>query len=213
MQNSCIMRLIESLLWRYATKKFNPAKIVDAKNLAFLKEVIRLSASSYGLQPFKVKIVDDKALKNKLRLASYGQSQISDCSHLFIFSHLTAVPPNYIDNYMELVSTEREIDKAQAEGYSAFMKRTLGEFSQDDINNWASKQAYIGMTNLLTACAELKIDTCPIEGFDAKAYNTILELDDLSLSACVVVAVGYRDEHDETQHLKKVRLAAEELFI
>lgn len=206
------MRLIESLNWRYATKTFNANKKMAAEDLAVLKEAVRLAATSYGLQPFKVKVIDDAMVKEKLKVASYGQSQIADCSHVFVFTHLTELLPEFVDNYIELCAHERDIELTKLEGYGTFMKKTLGALDEKEMHHWATKQAYIGMSNLLTACADLRIDACPIEGFDTGSYNAILGLNDLSLSACVVVAVGYRDENDETQHLKKVRLATEDLF-
>lgn len=207
------MQLIESLKWRYATKKFNRAKKVGDSDIDLLKEVVRLSASSYGLQPFKVNIVENELVKAKLQPASYGQSQIVDCSHLFVFAHLTKVQPEYVDNYIDLVSSERAIERAKLEGYNSFMKRTLSSLSDSEVRNWASKQAYIAMTNLLTACAELKIDACPIEGFEAQVYNEILQFDKIDLSACVLVAIGYRADDDPNQNLAKVRLRNQDLFL
>ena len=207
------MGLIDSLKWRYATKKFDSARKVKSGDIENLKESIRLAATSYGLQPFKVAIIEDASVKSDLREVSFKQSQITDCSHLFIFTHLTVVQDGFIDNYIDLCASERQLAASELQGYSNFMKTTLGDFSEDEIHNWASKQAYIGMTNLLTACADLRIDACPIEGFESEKYNEILKLDKQSLSACVVVAVGYRSVADESQHLKKVRLPKEELFI
>lgn len=207
------MRLIESLKWRYATKKFDNSKKVKVEDVEMLKEAIRLAATSYGLQPFKVAIVEDDSTKVDLRKESFDQAQITDCSHLFIFTHLTQVQAGFIENYIELCAQERDIEKEDLQGYSSFMKSTLGSLSEVEIRDWASKQAYIGMTNLLTACADLRIDACPIEGFVTEKYNKILGFDQQSLSACVVVAVGYRAEDDANQHLKKVRLPKEDLFI
>ena len=207
------MQLIESLNWRYATKKFDRSQKVKETDVEILKESIRLAATSYGLQPFKVAIIENDAIKSELKEVSFGQSQITDCSHLFVFTHLTQLQAAFIDNYIELCADERNLELDNLQGYSAFMKTTLGSLSESEIHNWASKQAYIGMTNLLTACADLRIDACPIEGFISEKYNEILDLEKKSLSACVVVAVGYRAKDDASQHLKKVRLSKEDLFI
>lgn len=207
------MQLIESLNWRYATKKFDRSQKVKETDVEILKESIRLAATSYGLQPFKVAIIENDAIKSELKEVSFGQSQITDCSHLFVFTHLTQLQAAFIDNYIELCADERNLELDNLQGYSAFMKTTLGSLSESEIHNWASKQAYIGMTNLLTACADLRIDACPIEGFISEKYNEILDLEKKSLSACVIVAVGYRAEDDASQHLKKVRLSKEDLFI
>ncbi|MFK8037197.1 MAG: NAD(P)H-dependent oxidoreductase [Crocinitomicaceae bacterium] len=207
------MRLIESLNWRYATKKFDDSKQVDSKDIEVLKESIRLAATSYGLQPFKVKIVRDAELKEKLKSVSFNQSQILESSHVFVFAHLTKVKPSFIDDYINLCASERQLNLNDLIGYSNFMKTTISNLTDDEVHQWASKQAYIGMTNLLTACAEMRIDACPIEGFESGKYNEILDLTSKDLSACVVVAVGYRATDDSNQHLKKVRLATEDLFI
>ena len=104
------MTLIDNLNWRYATKKFDPSKQINMKDLDFLKESIRLSASSYGLQPFKVMIIDSKETKEKLKPLSYNQSQIADASHLFLFCNLTEVSPEYIDQYIELSAKTRDLE-------------------------------------------------------------------------------------------------------
>lgn len=207
------MRLIESLNWRYATKKFDSSKQVSIADIAVLKESIRLAATSYGLQPFKVMIVNDDSVKKKLKAESFNQPQISDCSHVFVFTNLTELKPSFIDNYIELCANERNLELEKLIGYRDFMKTTLGKLTESEIQNWACKQAYIGMTNLLLACAEMRIDACPIEGFNSEKYNEILGLNNKDLSACVVVAVGYRSNDDTSQYLKKVRLSEGEMFL
>ncbi|MFK8044885.1 MAG: NAD(P)H-dependent oxidoreductase [Crocinitomicaceae bacterium] len=207
------MSLMESLKWRYATKKFDSNKKVNQDDLSDLKESIRLAATSYGLQPFKVLVVSDQNIKDKLVPATFGQSQVSDCSHVFIFAYKTDMKPEYIDKYINLCASERNLKPEDLKGYSSFMKKTLGGLSNEQVRVWGSKQAYIGMANLLTACADMRIDACPIEGFSAKTYNELFNLDKDNLSACVVVAVGYRAEDCPNQHLKKVRLPSEDLFI
>ena len=207
------MSLIEHLKWRYATKKFNPTKKVDVAELEILKEAIRLAATSYGLQPFKVSVMSDELLKKSLRQVAFNQSQISDCSHLFVFSHFTTLAPQFIDDYIELCAEKRAQDHDLLKGYGNFMKTTLGNLNEQELHSWAAKQAYIGMTNLLMACAELKIDACPIEGFEAEKFNEMLGLSAMDLSACVIVSIGYRANDDPDQFMKKVRLSKSDLFI
>jgi len=207
------MGLIESLNWRYATKKFDRDKKIQSSDIELLKESIRLAATSYGLQPFKVKVIDNQEIKEKLTAPTFGQAQVADCSHVFVFANFTEIRPQYIDKYVDLCAVERDIDISKLQGYGDFMKTTLAKYSDDDIVNWAAKQAYIGMSNLLNACAQLRIDACPIEGFDSKAYNKLFKFDDVNLSTCVVVAVGYRSVDCPNQHLKKVRLPSEAFFL
>ncbi len=207
------MSLIDNLNWRYATKKFDPNKKVDPTTLDFLKESIRLAATSYGLQPFKVMVIDDADIKKMLKPLSFNQPQITDASHLFLFCNLFDVSPEYIDQYVKLSAKTRALDYSKMTGYSDFMKSSFGKMSAEEISVWAAKQAYIAMSNLLTACAELKVDSCPIEGFEKEAYNKALKLNDIQLESTVMVAVGYRSEDDATQFNKKVRLPETDLFI
>ena len=103
------MTLIDNLKWRYAAKSFDPDKKLNDEQLAFLKESVRLSATSYGLQPFKVMIIDDPKLKANLQPLSFNQRQITEASHLFLFCNLTGVAPDYIDNYIELYAETKKI--------------------------------------------------------------------------------------------------------
>lgn len=204
---------IEHQNWRYATKKFDNTKKVSAADLEILKEAIRLSASSYGLQLYKVLIIENDELKAKLLPASFGQTQVVDASHLIIFANQTNVGDSEIDAYLENTSATRELPLEALAGYGSFMKSTINPMPEDLKNIWTSKQTYIAMANLLHAAAELKIDTTPMEGFNAAQYNEILGLDVLNLNAAVIVPIGYRHEEDETQHYKKVRKAEKDLFI
>ena len=204
---------IEHQNWRYATKKFDSSKKVSAADLEILKEAIRLSASSYGLQLYKVIIVENAEIKAKLLPASFGQTQVVDASHLIIFANQTNVGDAEIDAYLQNASVTREIPLDAFAGYGGFMKNTINPMAEDIKNVWTSKQTYIAMANLLHAAAELKIDTTPMEGFNAPQFNEILGLDALNLNAAVIVPIGYRHEEDETQHYKKVRKAEKDLFI
>lgn len=203
---------IESLNWRYATKKFDSSKKISATTLANLLEAIRLTASSYGLQPYNVLIIDNPEVRKQLQPVSWGQSQIVDASHLIVFAHKTRIEEDWIDQYLELVSDTREIPLDALHGYGDFMKSKLLDLSIETQANWAAKQTYISMGNLLSAAATMKIDACPIEGFEPEDYNRILGLSAKGLSACLVAALGYRAKEDETQHAKKVRRSTAKLF-
>jgi len=206
------MNLIENLKWRYATKQFDVSKKVSQTDLELLKECIRLSASSYGLQLYKVLIVESDTLKEKLKSASYGQNQISDASHLFIFCNYTTANANHIDEYLQLKAETQGLKIEDLKGYGDFMKTSISYKSEEEQKNWNAKQTYIALGNLLIASAELKIDTCPMEGFESEKYNDILGLADQGLNAAVVVAVGYRSTDDDTQFAPKVRKSKEKLF-
>jgi nitroreductase len=204
---------IENQNWRYATKKFDTTKKISTKDLETLKEAIRLSSSSYGLQLYKVIIVENQEIRAKLQPASWGQSQIVDASHLIIFANQTNVGETEIDSYIQNIAQTRNLPIDALSGYGDFMKGAITPLSEEAKNIWTAKQTYLALGNLLNAAAELKIDVTPMEGFDPKQYNEILGLDKLNLNAAVVAAVGYRHDEDATQHYKKVRKSNDDLFI
>lgn len=191
--------------WRYATKKFDADKKASQEEIDQLLEAIRLSASSYGLQPYQVYLIETPEIRQELQPHSWNQSQITEASHLLVFASRTDFDDQLIDNYLDQISEVRGIEKEQLEGYGNFMKQTLGPWPADRKADWCARQAYIALGNGLQAAAELGLDTCPIEGFVPAEYNRILKLDEKQLTACVVMAVGYRSEEDANQHLKKVR--------
>jgi len=204
--------VLEHRTWRYATKKFDATKKVSEDDLETLLEATRLSASSYGLQPYHVLVISDPKVKEQLKPASWGQSQITDASHIIVFANATDFGEELVDDYLANVSKTRSIPAEGLKGYSDFMKSKLMDLPAASKSNWTARQAYIAFGNLMQAAAELKIDTCPMEGFESDKYNDILGLNGKNLNAAVVLAVGYRSDEDETQHLAKVRKSKEELF-
>ena len=201
--------MINSLKWRYATKKFD-GKNLPAADLYELKEAVQLTASSYGLQPYVVLDVQNPEVREKLKAASWGQSQITDASNLFVFCAANDMTASDIDDFIELTAKTRGLTVEALKGYADFMKGAIGGRSQADKHNWNARQAYIALGNLMTVAASKAIDVCPMEGFDPAQYNEILGLE--GYSAVVVAAVGYRSPEDEVQHYAKVRNPVDELF-
>lgn len=206
-------KFIESQNWRYATKKFDASKKISDADLEILKEAIRLSSSSYGLQPYKVLIVENPELRAQIQPAAWGQSQIVDASHLFIFANMINVGEKEIDTYLENIAETRGIPVENIAGYGDFMKSKIASLPEDVKNTWTAKQTYLALGNLLNAAAELKIDATPMEGFEPEKVNEILGLNALGLNATLIATVGYRHDEDANQHAKKVRKSKEELFI
>ena len=206
------MKLIENLQWRYATKQFDATRKVSREDLDHIKEAVRLSASSYGLQLYTVLVVEDPEIRKALREASWGQPQITDASHLFVFCNYARVQEADVEAYLELKADTQGLDVKSLQGYGDFMKSKLVSLSQEDQKNWTARQTYIALGNLLAACAELRIDSCPMEGFDPARYDEILGLKEKGLTASVVATIGYRSEEDQTQDMPKVRKASEVLF-
>ena len=205
-------KIIDKLNWRYATKKFDSSKKIEKENLNTLLEATRLSASSYGLQPYHVLVVENKEIRKKLKPVSWGQSQITDASHLIVFTNKTIFEEDLVDDYLKSVENTRGIAEKDLKGYSDFMKSKLMQLSDAEKEAWTANQVYLALGNVMTIAAELEIDTCPMEGFETEKYNEILSLNDKNLNASVVLAVGYRSNEDETQHYPKVRKSTKELF-
>ena len=196
---------LESLNWRYATKKFDPSKPLADEDLDYIKEAMRLSASSYGLQPYEILIVQDPEIREKLKPASWNQAQITDAAYVVVIANQTTFGDELVDDYIDNLVATRGISKEDVQGYADFMKNTLGGFPQEIKAQWTAKQSYIVLANLLSAAAERRVDACPMEGFDPAQYNEILGLSERNLNAAVVATIGYRSDEDATQHYKKVR--------
>ena len=205
--------IISAANWRYATKKFDATKKISDQDFATLKEAIRLTASSFGLQPYKILIIENPELRAQLQPAAWGQSQIVDASHLIVFANITNFDEKEIEAYFKNLTETRGIPMESVQGYADFMKSKVLPLPLETRKNWTAKQAYIALGNLLNAAAELKIDATPIEGFDPAQFNEILGLDKLGLNATVVADIGYRHDDDATQYYAKVRKSNEELFI
>lgn len=205
---------IESLNWRYATKKYDSTKKVSPEDIENLKEAIRLSVSSIGLQPYKVFIVESDEMKNKLKAAAGGNNQnlIADASHLFIFANEVNLGEKQVQGYVNNIGATRGIDTENLKGFSDYINNYINSLTEEQKNAWTMKQSYIALSTLVNAAAHLKIDTTAMEGFNAQEFNAILGLDELGLNTAVIAAVGYRHEEDANQHLKKVRKSKEELF-
>lgn len=204
---------IDNANWRYATKKFDASKKVSKEDFETLKEAIRLSASSYGLQPYKVFIIESPEIRAKIQPVAWGQSQIVEASHLVVFANITNFGDAEIDAYAKNLSETRGIPAENVKVYVDFVKSKITTLPLEIKNNWTSKQTYLALGNLLNAASELKIDVTPMEGFEPEAVNEILGFDKLGLNASLLATIGYRHEDDATQHYAKVRKSNEELFI
>lgn len=205
--------LLESLNWRYATKKYDATKKVSSEDLAILKEATKLSVSSMGLQPFKVIIIENPELRAKLAPAGYNQSGITEASQLFVFAVENNVGAKEIEAYMKNISETRGIPVESLQGFSDMIHGSVSGLDQEGRNNWSKKQAYLALSTLINTAAFLKIDATPMEGFNAQQFDEILGLEQLGLTTAVIAAVGYRHEEDAAQHYKKVRKSNEEFFI
>lgn len=205
--------IIENLNWRYATKKFDATKKIAKADLEILKEAIRLSASAYGLQPYQVILLEDEDLRAQIKAVAWNQAQVTEASDVMIFANMTAIGLKEVESYIENMSSVRAIPAANLKGFADMMNNAVTTLTPEAKEVWTAKQTYIALGTLLSAAAELKIDATPMEGFEMNAVNQILNLTEKGLSATLIVTLGYRDENDASQFLKKVRKPNEELFI
>lgn len=204
---------IKNANWRYATKKFDASKKVSDADLKILKEAMRLSASSYGLQPYKIIFVENPELRAQIQPVAWGQSQITEASHLLIFANITNIGDTEIDALVNNMAATRGLPLDALQGYGDFMKSKISTLPLEQRNIWTSKQTYIALGNLLNAAAELNIDVTPMEGFEPEKVNEILGLNEMGLNASLIATIGYRHADDATQSYAKVRKSEQELFI
>lgn len=198
------MNIIEKLNWRYATKQFSDKKLSD-KVLHTIIESARLTASSLGLQSYHVIDVRNSSLRAQLQEASYGQTQVTEASHYLVLASATKADSGTADSYINLVAETRGITSEHLSDYNSMIKGSIGRMSDVEMENWLAKQVYIALGTMMTTCAILSVDSCPMEGFDKEAYDRILGLKDKGLTTVVALPIGYRADSDKHQHNIKVR--------
>ena len=206
------MDYLEALNKRYSVKKFNAEKTVSADALFHILEAARLSASSLGLQPYKILIVESPEMKEKLIPAFYNPSQISTCSHLIAIVSKNDIESQYIGDYFSNISQTREVPLESLNPFKESISNHIERLSKEEVMTWADKQCYIVLGNLMFAAALENVDTCPMEGFKQEKIDAILGLDVGIEKVAVTLAIGYRSEEDEFQNFKKVRKPTEKLF-
>ena len=205
--------ILSSLNWRYACKKFDPSKKISASDWATLEESLRLSPSSYGLQPWQFLVVQNPEVRKQLKPVSWNQPQIESCSHLVIVAHLKTMSEDYVQKYVQRVAQARGLALENLNGYRDMMVGDLVKGPRSKIINfWAAHQAYIAMGTFMTTAALLKIDTCPMEGIQPEKYDEILNLKDSKYTTVAVLAAGYRAAEDATQNFKKVRFEKKDII-
>ena len=204
------MDYLEALKKRYSVKKFDPAKKVSAEIVQRILEAGKLSASSMGLQPYTILIVESREMLQNLIPAFYNPSQIASCSHLIVIVSKKNIEGSYVDGYFRHISEVREIP---VENLGSFRKNIeIYTDSNADVQIWAEKQSYIVLGNLMFAAALEHVDSCPMEGFRKEIIEQILAINTQKESIAVTLAIGYRSEDDEFQKMKKVRKPDEKLF-
>jgi nitroreductase len=205
------MSLIKDLNWRYATKNMD-GKAVSEAQLNTILDAINLTATSYGLQPFSVIVVSNEAIKLKLQAAAYGQLQVGSSSQVLVFAALLKVTEADVQAYINRIVAIRKMPMEMLDGLKTMMMGTINGLSDEQQHIWSAKQAYIALGTALAAAAEQKVDACPMEGFDAAQFDSILGLTAKGLKSVVIMPIGFRADSDATAHYAKVRKTNEELF-
>lgn len=203
------MSIIDDLNWRASIKAFDRSKKLTDAQLSVLTESLRLSASSFGLQPWHFIVVSDQSVKDTLFEHSWNQAQVKDASHVLVLCRKATMTDRDVDAYIETIAQTRGQAVSDLEGYANMMKNFIAQRSPEAVDTWAKSQLYIALGTLLTVAAVEKIDACPMEGFIPDKYDEILGLAEKGLKATLVCPVGFRDTNDKYSHAKKVRFSAD----
>lgn len=205
-----MMDITKALDWRYAVNEFSQQKL-NQDQVSVLLDATRKSASSYGLQPYKLLLVESPSLRERLVPHSFGQQKVLHSSHLVVIAAQSSIGDATVDKYVSQYLKVREVQYSDIAGYAEHMKEALGKKTLQQKREWAHQQAYLALGTLLATAAELRIDSCPMTGFDATAYDEILGLKGLGLETTAIVALGFRSENDTSASLPKVRFDYEDI--
>jgi len=199
-------QLLEALQWRYATKVFDATKKIPDDIWQTLKQALVLTPSSYGLQPYKFLVIDSPAKRAELLPHSWGQKQVVDASHFVVFTAQTTLTEAHVDKLINHTSQTRHIPATALDSYRGMMVGDLVNGPRGKIaHEWATRQTYIALGNLMTCAAVLGVDACPMEGFVPAEYDRVLSLKGSGYASVVCCALGYRSANDKYAALAKVR--------
>lgn len=204
------MSIIPALQKRYATKVFDPNKTVNSADLQILIDSLILTPSSFGLQPWHFVIVQNAEIKNQLKGAAFGQNQVANCSHLVVLCARTDLTTDEAQKFVDFSSQVTKVPAVNLASYTQVISGFIGAKNPEELTKWTIKQVYIALGFLIVACADLGIDSCPMEGFDPKQVDQILNLSAQGLTAAVLCPIGYRGE-DKYASAPKVRYTQNDL--
>lgn len=208
-----VMALIDKLQWRAAIKTFDPTKKLTTEQVNNLLAAVRLSPSGGGLQPYRILVVENPEIKERLRESAHEQAQLSLSSHVLVFAAETVVDTHFVAKYIDLIAATRQVPREQLAGFEQSLGNLVGNMNEEQRLTWSAKQAYIALGVLLSAAADMGIDACPMEGFQPGKFDEILGLGKLGLTSVVIAPIGYRADTDVYSKMAKVRRPTEELFI
>jgi len=205
-------QLLNALNWRYATKVFDPARKIPAGVWQTLEHALVLSPSSYGLQPYRFLVINDPARRAELLPHSWNQKQVVDASHYVVFTARTRMTEADVDKLIARTTDVRKIPAVSLNFYRDMMLGDLVKGPRSQITHeWAARQAFIALGNLMTCAAVLSVDACPMEGFVPAEYDRVLGLQNSGYASVVCCALGYRAVSDKYAGLPKVRFEIKDL--
>jgi len=206
-------QLLEALNWRYATKLFDETQKIPAEVWRTLERVLILTPTSYGLQPYKFIVMTDEEKRAELLPHSWKQKQVVQCSHYVVFTARTKLTEADVDHWIQHLAEGRKVPVESLKLYRGSMIGDVVHGLRSSVaHEWATRQAYIALGNLMTSAALLGVDACPMEGFVPAEYDRVLDLENSGYSAVVNCAMGYRSEKDKYAAVPKVRFEASELI-
>ncbi len=207
------MSIIKNLQWRYAVKKFDANKLLTEKQINTLKEAFNLTASSYGMQPIKMVVIQNKKIQQQLVQHSFNQEQVAQASHLLVICIQDELSGKDAEDYFSLVKKIRNTPDSILSSFKEYLMKKIDDANEDELVLWMKNQAYIALGNLMTVAASESIDSCPMEGFVPEKYDEVLQLEKHHLKSVLVLPVGFRADDDYMKDLKKVRKNIEDVVI
>ncbi len=206
-------QLLAALNWRYATKKFDPARKIPAATWTTLEQALVLAPSSFGLQPWKFLVVDSPAVRQKLVAASWGQTQPAEASHLVVFAVHKDLGAADVAHFVQRIAEVRGVTVESLTPYHNIMAQSLaGAKAGGTLDAWQSRQVYIALGQFMAAAALLGIDTCPMEGLIPAQYDELLGLVGTPYSTLCACPAGYRSSDDKYATMPKVRFPVAEVI-
>jgi nitroreductase len=205
-------QLLQALNWRYATKIFDATKKIPAEIWQTLEQALVLTPTSYGLQPYKFIVMADDAKRAELLAHSWKQKQVVQCSHYVVFAARKKMTEADIDHWIQRLSEVRKVPVDSLKEYRGMMIGDVVHGLRSNVaHEWAARQAYIALGNLMTCAAVLGLDACPMEGLAPAEYDKVLNLNGSGYATVVACALGYRAASDKNASLAKVRYEAKDL--
>ena len=197
--------ILEAMRQRHAVKAHTGEKVA-ADKVATILEAARLAPTASGLQPVKIVVVTNKAMKQALRKVGDNQRQIEECSHLLVFAAWDRYTEERIAQIIDYTEAQRKLPDDKMEGMKQSLIKKLTKLSDVRAYAHSSNQAAITFGVAVATAAMLQVDASPMEGFDPPAFDKLLGLDKEGFKSLYLLALGHKDvENDWLEGMKKVR--------